>query len=46
MKVKKYKQYSNLLNKMKAKAKEKYYNQFPAAQRKPDRNMQAYWYNH
>ena len=27
MKVKEYKQYSNLLNKMKAKAKEKYYNQ-------------------
>ena len=46
VKVKEYKQYSNLLNKMKAKAKEKYYNQFPAAQRKPERNMEAYWYNH
>ena len=28
MKVKEYKQYSNLLNKMKATAKEKYYNQY------------------
>ena len=27
MKIKEYKQYSNLLNKMKAKAKDKYYNQ-------------------
>ena len=28
MKIKEYKQYSNLLNKMKAKAKDKYYNQY------------------
>ena len=28
MKIKEYKQYSNLLNKMKTKAKDKYYNQY------------------
>ena len=39
VKVKEYKQYSNLLNKMKAPM-------FPAAQRNPERNMEAYWYNH
>ena len=47
MKIKEYKQYSNLLNKMKAKAKDKYYNKYlQLYKEKPERNMETYWYDH